>query len=380
MPKAFCIVGGGMVGAAAAIGLAQQGHNVTLIEAHMPAPFAPEQAPDMRVSAISLASQHLLDKLQAWESVLQMRSCPFQRLAVWEDPVCRTEFSATELGVSHLGHIVENRLVQLALHQALRAYSNVEWVTDTSFKHIDSCTQRVTLANGKSLAYDVLLGADGARSAVRQQAGIGTTGWQYQQQALAILVKVPEPAEDITWQQFRPEGPLAFLPLYDGYASLVWYDSPAKVASLKQLNRVQLAAEVTSHFPAALPPIEVLECASFPLTRMHAQRYVKQRVVLLGDAAHTINPLAGQGVNLGFRDVQALLAAFEAQADVDQALRDYEKQRRFDNALMMTGMDVLYAGFSNQQPLLKGLRNAGLWLAERLPLAKRRALKYALGV
>ena len=232
---------------------------------------------------------------------------------------------------------------------------------------------------------DLLLAADGAHSAMRQQAGIGVTEWDYPQRCMLINVDTEVAQQDITWQQFYPTGPRAFLPLPGAHASLVWYDSPARIRALQQLPLPQLEAAIRQAFPDCLPGIKVTGADSFALTRRHAQRYVAGRVVLLGDAAHTIHPLAGQGVNLGFRDVATLVDLLVPAAASDDEpwlaqLSRYQRQRRRDNLLMQSAMDLFCATFSNDLPPLRLLRNLGLGVAQRAGPLKRQALRYALGL
>jgi 2-octaprenyl-3-methyl-6-methoxy-1,4-benzoquinol hydroxylase len=381
------VVGGGMVGSATALGLVRQGLTVALVEQHMPEAFSPQQAPDMRVSALSAASEKLLIELGAWDFIQQMRLCPYRRLAVWEDSDCRTEFNARDIGVTHLGHIVENRVVQLGIHQALRQHQSITWVSNNTIAQIYlTGSPVIEFTGGQQIQAKLLIGADGAQSKVCTAANIGTQGWQYAQQAMGIKIKTCASQSDITWQQFCADGPKAFLPLYDGYASLVWYNSVAQIQRLKSLNKARLKQDIQQHFPAELADFEILDSACFPLTRMHANQYVKGNVLLIGDAAHSINPLAGQGVNLGFKDVGALLDAVQQNSqdltefNASSRLKQYEQVRRRDNLLMMTTMDVIYSAFSNDITPLKMLRNLGLKLADNSGPLKQQVMKYAMGL
>lgn len=388
-----CIVGGGMVGAAMALGLQKLGFQIAIIEPNMPKEFSPDQAPDMRVSAISLSSEKLLTQLGAWQFIQQMRICPYKRLSVWDKPSCRTNFDCAAINQPHLGHIVENRVIQLGLHQALNMQDNVTLFESQNIQSIViEHLATISFENGDDIQAKMLIGADGAQSIVRKSMNIGVQGWQYAQQALGIQIKTVAEQQDITWQQFTANGPLAFLPLYDGYASLVWYNHAADIQHLKTLSKNKLKQHILQHFPSDLVDFEVLELASFPLTRMHANHYFKGNSVLIGDAAHTINPLAGQGVNLGFKDVAALLDVITkeltthsketllVQAHSNRWLKNYEKARRTDNLLMMSVMDGLYATFSNHHLPLKIMRNLGLKLAEHSGPLKNQAIKYAMGL
>ncbi len=381
-----------MVGSACALGLAQLGLSVVMIERQQPQPFAPEQTPDLRVSAISLSSEQFFKSLGVWRYVEEMRSCPYRHLSVWENSASRTDFHSELLNRPHLGHIVENRIIQLALHQRFSAHPNLRCIFNDK---IDSITLQgsanIYLESKDVIHAKVLIGADGLNSVVRQAANIGVQGWQYSQQALGINIKTKAPQQDITWQQFTPQGPLAFLPLFNGYASLVWYNHSNQIDYLKRLTKKQLKQELIKNFPKELVDFDVLDCASFPLTRMHANQYCKGNVVVIGDAAHSINPLAGQGVNLGFKDVQVLLAVFGKNlAKFDESkhgsndnhvwIKEYEVSRRGDNLLMMSAMDSLYTSFGNNIMPLKLLRNLGLMLANHAGPLKKRALQYAVGI
>ncbi|MGK0381783.1 MAG: 2-octaprenyl-3-methyl-6-methoxy-1,4-benzoquinol hydroxylase [Flavobacteriales bacterium] len=389
----FCVVGGGMVGSAMVLGLAKLGFKVAVIEPSMPVPFDSTQPPDMRVAAISLTSEAILQDLGAWAHIKNMRLCPYKRLSVWDKPSCRTNFDCKAIGQPHLGHIIENRLVQLGLHAAIVNNHNVVFYENLKVTDITSNdVSQITLEDGQIIKAKLLIGADGGNSVVREAANIGVQGWQYSQQALGIQIKTNDVQQDITWQQFTPDGPMAFLPLYDGFASLVWYNSANQIRQLKSLSKEKLKQHILQHFPADLVDFEILDVASFPLTRMHANQYFKGNAVLIGDAAHTINPLAGQGVNLGFKDVAALLDVIRQALVIHEHavilqpnscsnwLKQYEENRRRDNLIMMSAMDLLYSLFSNSNMPFKLLRNLGLKLANNAGPIKNNAMKYAMGL
>jgi 2-octaprenyl-3-methyl-6-methoxy-1,4-benzoquinol hydroxylase len=232
----------------------------------------------------------------------------------------------------------------------------------------------------------VLVAADGAQSQLKQLAGIGSLGWQYQQACLLVHVCTDYGALPMTWQQFTPQGPRAYLPLPGQQASLVWYDDHLRIQQLATLAPAQLAQQIRQHFPAELGDFTVLKQAYFPLTRSHANHYVKGRLVLVGDAAHTINPLAGQGVNLGFADAQCLadllIKQFAGGTDLAAAslLAQYERERRKANLLMMSAMDVFYQVFSSQLAPLVQIRRLGLQLAGKTGPLKTYVGRYAAGL
>lgn len=413
------VVGGGMVGAASALTLAQLGLRVALVEQSEPEPYSPEQNSDLRVSAISLASQHLLEQVDAWSQVTHWRACPYKRLGVWEQSYAYTEFNADDIEQKQLGHIVENRLLQLALWQKVNTHTNIDLFCPYNLVNLsqDESQVNLTLKNITSsteitITTKLVIAADGANSQVRKMVDIGITAWDYQQSAMLINVKTEKPQQDITWQQFLPTGPIAFLPLtrtplanitlseeslsnvntakQGGYASLVWYQQRDEIKRLSALSNQQLQQEIMGVFPKRLGQIEVIAKGAFPLTRRHANSYQSQRVLLLGDAAHTINPMAGQGVNLGFKDVKALQTVIasaigngECWHDID-VLGRYETMRRKDNLLMMSTMDALYHSFSHPSPIVKTLRNVSLFAINKVPfintVVKNKALAYACGI
>ncbi|HEY4468169.1 MAG TPA: 3-demethoxyubiquinol 3-hydroxylase [Klebsiella sp.] len=382
------IVGGGMVGGALALGLVQQGFTVTVIEKNAPPAFDASSPPDVRISAISASSVGLLKRLGVWDAVRAMRAHAYRQLETWEWESAHVVFNAAELKLPELGYMVENNVLQLALWHALEAHERISLQVGTSLQAMrrGETYTSLTLTDGSQLAARLVVGADGASSQVRQLAGIGIHAWQYQQSCMLISVQCADDPGDSTWQQFTPAGPRAFLPLFDHWASLVWYDSPARIRQLQGMSMAQLQQEIIRHFPSRLGEVTPLSAGAFPLTRRHALQYVKPGLALVGDAAHTIHPLAGQGVNLGYRDVDALLDILgRANAHGEEwaslpVLKRYQTRRRADNFIMQSGMDLFYSGFSNDLPPVRILRNLGLMAAERAGVLKRQALKYALGL
>lgn len=382
------IVGGGMVGAAVACCLGDSGLSVAVIEAQPPEAFSADQAHDLRVSALSIASKNILQAVGAWDGVLSKRCCPFKRMRVWEN-AGDTTFNSDDIRCAELGYIVENRITQLALLERLPAFSNVQLMMPAAITKMtyDGRTSQLSLADGRLLTAKVLVAADGGQSRVRQSVGLGVTSWDYNQHALVIYVETAYPQQDITWQRFVSSGPQAFLPLTGHYGSIVWYQSPDEVRRLQALPPEQLKAELVAAFPDCLGEItQVLGVASFPLKRQHAQHYVKHGVALVGDAAHMINPLAGQGVNIGLLDAAALaevlVDAVKQGKDIADigVLRAYEAMRRRENLKMMTVMDVFYQSFSNDIMPLKLIRNIGLGLAQRLTPVRNKVMKAAMGL
>ncbi len=381
------ITGGGMVGAALACGLARHHFRVAVIERHQPNRFDPQNPPDVRISAIGVSSVALLKELEVWDAVQQMRCSPYRRLETWEWQNAHAVFDAASLGLPELGYMVENSVLQWALWEKMQA-QEITVLCPSSVRtaeYRDGFWQ-LTLDNDQQITTRLWTGADGANSQVRHLAGIGVSGWEYSQSCMLISVECENSPGDSTWQQFTPHGPRAFLPLYDNFASLVWYDSAARIRQLAKMPASQLTQEVMHHFPERLGNVRVLSAGAFPLTRRHAADYVRPGLALVGDAAHTINPLAGQGVNLGYRDIDALI---DVLSDARRSgrdwwqlptLRQYQRKRYGDNLLMQNGMDLFYLAFSNQNHPLMLVRNLGLMAAQRAGWLKKKALSYALGL
>ncbi len=382
------IVGGGMVGATLGCALGGTALRVAVLETAEPPPYAPEDAHDLRVSAISIASASILRTTGAWEGITSRRACPYRRMRVWES-LGDVEFRSEEIHEPVLGHIVENRIIQLAVLERLKAFSNVELVCPAVTKKIEYKKEGsiVELQDGRRFKARLLVAADGGLSQVRQAAGMGVSGWDYQQHALVLTVDTAYPQQDITWQRFTPQGPQAFLPLTGPHASIVWYNTPDEVKRLRSLDDETLLAKLKETFPPELGQISRITAkGSFPLKRQHALSYVKEGVALIGDAAHMIHPLAGQGVNIGLLDAAALaeviITSLREGRDIGslETLKNYESMRRTNNLLMMTVMDLFFRTFGNTSKPLRFVRNLGLGLAERVSPAKNRVMRYAMGI
>ncbi|WP_221074214.1 FAD-dependent monooxygenase [Agarivorans aestuarii] len=375
------VVGGGMIGAASAQGFALQGLSVLMLESFEPKAFDTNQPIDLRVSAISHASVNLLKQLDAWSAISAMRLCPYQQLQVWEDPQDKLIFDSAQLNLPELGFMLENRIIQLGLWQANERAGVSRKIVQTS-QLISNSQQGVELlVDDVSLSASLMVVADGANSKMREQLGLGISAWDYRHDCFAINVKLDAPQQTATWQQFYPTGPRALLPLANQHAALIWYDAKATIQELKQLSKAQLKQRIESEFPRLPGEIEILDSASFPLTRRHVGNYVKHSAVVIGDAAHTINPLAGQGVNLGYRDVKCLLEQVERYGigNKDKALSRFEVRRKPDNHVMQSGMDLFYLMFSNSLPPLQAMRKLAIKSVQQSGPVKDWALKYALG-
>ncbi|MGC9457176.1 MAG: UbiH/UbiF/VisC/COQ6 family ubiquinone biosynthesis hydroxylase [Halothiobacillaceae bacterium] len=383
------VVGGGMVGMSLAAELVAAGLEVAVVERDEPAPYDPAQPHDLRVSAVSPASRGFLDAIGAWPRLAAMRLCPYRRMRVWDRAGHgQTRFDAADIGEPVLGYIAENRLIRLAIWQQATAADNLRLHLGSAADDllVDDAGVTLSLANGTRLRGRLLVGADGANSWVRRQAQIGDTAWDYDQHALVLSVRTEYPQQDITWQRFTPTGPEAFLPLPGPHASLVWYHDPHAVARMLSMPDGALLDALHQQFPPELGRVEDIAArGSFSIRRMHAHDYVQPRIALAGDAAHTIHPLAGQGVNLGFMDAAALGAVIRGAAERGEdigalrVLRRYERARKGDNLAVQTAMDLFHRGFRPQEWPLRLARNLGLDLVDRLPPLRQTVERLASG-
>ena len=391
----ICIVGGGMVGCALAALLGRDQRyagSVVLLEAGDPPRLA--DGYDLRVVALSATSQLVLEAVGAWPEIVAMRVSPYREMQVW-DADSRpgfpgsVHFSAAEVGAATLGHIVENQLIRYTLWQSLADLERVVLRPNSRVAdlRLDDETARVSLENGEVMECTLIVAADGAASPIREMAGIETTGWSYGQKAVVTHVKCELPHRETAWQRFLPSGPLAFLPLADGRCSVVWSNTIEGADRLLGLNETEFLGELGAASDGTLG--RMLACgqrAAFPLRLLHARDYCRQRLVLIGDAAHAIHPLAGQGVNLGFLDAAALhetlVKALQAGEDPGDrsVLRRYERWRKGDNLAMLAAMDGIKRLFSNDLQSLARIRGFGLSLVNALPPARKAFVRRAMGM
>ncbi len=384
------IVGAGMVGAACALGLARAGMRVAVIEEH------PAQAPttadelDLRVVAVSPQAQHLLASLGVWDDFAAVRVSPYGRMQV-VDAVggAALSFDAADYGWPCLGHIVENRLIAGVLWQALEREEAVRTYSEERLARFEIGERgvRVELESGSALEANLLIAADGQQSKVRQDLLIGVAGAPYPQSALVAHIDIGAAHGGLAWQRFLPGGPLAFLPLADGRASIVW--------TLGQETAQSMVKAPVRDFEGLLQrasagrfgaPRLSSERAVFPLRLQIAQRFVDERVILIGDAAHVVHPLAGQGVNLGFEDVGTLLASVEkaragGRVPLSQGdLARWGRERRSEATLAAQAFDALNRLYAVADGPWVAARSFGLGLVDRLPLLKRKFAERAAGI
>ncbi len=391
------IVGGGMVGTAIACGLADSGMRIAVLEAaEWTVPWQPEQV-DPRVSALTEASRAFLQSLNAWPGMTQMRVTPYQQMKVWEaDGTGHIEFSCDDIHAENIGHIVENSVTLNALHQQLEQ-TDVEVIRGAqlvgiteAFKDEYGVERSVMLADGTQLSAQLIVATDGARSKLREWGSFETREWDYGHDAIVTTIKLEQPHQGTCWQRFMPTGPLALLPITfnadDRYCSIVWSTTPDEAARLSALSDEDFCAELSLAFEHRLG--KVISCDprfSFPLRQRHAKTYWKPGLVLAGDAAHTIHPLAGQGVNLGLLDaatlVEELANAWQRQQPlgIEQTLGKYQRRRMPDNLKMMALMESFKRIYGPVPVGVRWIRNVGMNLVNQTPMVKKQLLRQALG-
>ncbi|MGY3570782.1 FAD-dependent 2-octaprenylphenol hydroxylase [Vibrio paucivorans] len=386
----IAIVGGGMVGLALAAAFKDSELRIAVIEGQQPDDQLNE-LPDVRVSALSRSSENILKNLGAWDGIMQRRASPYSAMEVWEqDSFARIEFSANQLAQPDLGHIVEHRVIQLSLLEQVTQQSNV-----TLFMPAKCATMAIgeseawlTLDNGQAITAKLVVGADGANSWVRNQLDIPLTHWDYGHSAVVANIRTVEPHQAVARQTFTPQGPLAFLPMSgDNMSSIVWSTEPSRAERLVAMSPNEFNKALTSEFDNRLGLCEVVgERFAFPLKMRYARDFAVERVALVGDAAHTIHPLAGQGVNLGLLDAaslaQEVLALWHKGEDFGSKrnLRDYERWRKAEAAKMIAAMQGFKDLFEGNNPAKKLIRGIGMKLAGQIPGAKDEIMKRALGL
>ena len=381
------IAGGGMVGATLACLLGKSGKRVAVLEAYQPTVFSPDDPYDLRVSALSRASQRALLDTGAWDGIAARRAFPYEAMQVWDATGSgEIRFDAADLGEPDLGHIVENRVIQLALLDALQALDTVDWYCPDKLVALVVNEQHVTvtLHSGQTLQAQLLVGADGAQSKVRELAGIGMAIQDYGQKGLVCVVQTEFPHQFTAWQRFMPGGPLAFLPLAEGFCSIVWTLPADQADAMLRLSDSDFCRELSQALDYRLGEVlAVGERAAVSLRGRHADSYSQERVVLVGDAAHTIHPLAGQGVNLGIKDALELVAQIRqstGDCGSTKVLRAYERARRGDNILTQKAMEGFRLLFGNTLTPWKILRNSGLTIVNRMGFLKYEMAKRAMGI
>lgn len=390
MNRPIVVVGGGMVGLLLAMLVSQAKIPVTMIEAHEPALDWNPRDLDARVSAVNAVSQRLLTKMNVWDLLRPATVSSLQQLTVW-DAVGGADinFDSAEVGAPALGAIVENREIIRVLWQQLKTSDGVTVIPNVKPMELIQDREQIELVldNGARLTGALVVGADGGKSWVRQQMAGETVEKSYHQQAIIAVVKTEQSHHQTGWQAFLPDGVLALLPLADSHhCAIVWSVSTERAQELMALDQEQFNHEINDAFGLRLGEITgVTQPQAIPLMMRHVKNYVKPRIALIGDAAHTIHPLAGQGVNLGFMDAaclaQCIIDAHQQQCDIGswRVLRRYERWRKGDNTMMLMAMRGFKELFSTTSPLIVQARNTGLQVTNKLDIIKNYVMRIAMG-
>lgn len=386
----IAIVGGGMVGLTFAASLKESSLRIAIIEGQEPDDKLHE-IHDVRVSALNRASQNILQSVGAWSGIQNRRCSTYTQMQVWEkDSFARIDFDSHQFVPNNLGHIVENRVVQLSLLEQVKKQDNVTFYMPNRCQSLAVGESEVwlTLDDGQALTAKLLVGADGANSWVRQQFDIPLTQWDYGHTAIVANIHNELAHDKVARQIFTPSGPLAFLPLEEQHhCSIVWSTESKRAERLMSLSDEAFSREITAEFDVTLGLSKLVgERQSFPLKMRYARDFVLDRCVLIGDAAHTIHPLAGQGVNLGLLDAASLAEHIEVlwgsrqDIGIKQNLREYERWRKAEASKMIAAMQGFKTMFSGDNPAKKLIRGVGMSLMNVAPFAKNEMMQRALGL
>ncbi|MFP1789674.1 FAD-dependent 2-octaprenylphenol hydroxylase [Lonsdalea quercina] len=384
------IAGGGMVGLALACGLQGSGLSIAVLEKQQVNAPSSLRGLAPRVSAINAASEQLLRRIGVWQTIAAQRISPYNAMSVWDrDSFGSISFNGEETGFSHLGHIIENDVIQQSLWQHAERARDITLIAPAALKQVAWGENEafITLEDGNMLTARLVVGADGAHSWLRQHADIPLTFWDYGHHALVANIRTQRPHESVARQVFHGDGMLAFLPLSDPHlCSIVWSLPPERAQSLLEAPAATFNSQLAAEFDMRLGLCELESVRqSFPLTARYARSFAAHRLVLMGDAAHTIHPLAGQGVNLGFMDVAELIAELKRLQtqgkDIGHYLylRRYERRRKYSAAVMLASMQGFRDLFAGSHPVKKVLRDVGLKLADTLPGIKPTLVRQAMG-
>lgn len=385
----IAIVGGGIVGLTLAAALKNSDLNLAIID-KTPCYQALSDKPTARVSAINQANIKALHRYDIWPYLQQDRANPYTAMHVWDrDSFGDIHFSCDEMGSDALGVIVENQALVNALAQAVEAQPNVQVVTAGIDRVLSGVSQTMLMLDNDSvLSCRLLVGADGAHSFVRKQAGLPITFKDYEHTAIVANIRTSLPHNNVARQAFTPTGPLALLPMAKpNVCSIVWSQTPTQAASLMALDDVAFCNALTAASNSVLGTMSLeTERAAFPLTMRYARQWAKDGVALVGDAAHTIHPLAGQGANLGMQDALSLAETLRNLSDagkdigLHKHLRSYERSRKTEAVKMIAAMDGFKFLFDGDDPFKKLVRGIGLSATDKITAVKSAFVSHAMGL
>lgn len=402
------IAGAGMVGASLACLLADTSLRIALLDKQVLTepdtaigPILDKEKFDPRVSAISQASKSLFEQLGVWEDIVTKRACSYGNMQVWDaQGTGAVHFSATDINRPELGNIVENSVITAALQKKIFQCNRLQVISPFSLETIEDIEidgkplLQLGSSDGQSIRASLIVAADGANSRIRQLANFDCSEWDYEHHALVTTVRTEKPHNNTAFQRFLETGPLAFLPLRvaekdddQHFCSIVWSMQPEKAKRVMSLNEEEFRAELGAAIEFELGNIESCDKRfAFPLRQRHAINYVKNNIVLVGDAAHTIHPLAGQGVNLGFLDAKVLAEELIRGVEAGRCVSDstvllrYQRKRKGHNLSMMWLMEGFKRLFAEQDLTIRWLRNVGMKSVNKLTLVKNQMIRLAMGL
>jgi len=384
------VIGGGVVGLTVALTLATSELNVAVIDAQV-GDQSLDATPQLRVSTFTLATQTVMEKLGVWPLLDQERLCAYQHMSVWDqDSFANIGFSHEDVQQPYLGHVVENQNLRRALWLKAQQSKHISLIAPKKVSKMVFGQQEsfLTLDDENMLTARLVVGADGANSMVRQKANLPLTFWDYEHHSIVATIKTSLPHDNTARQVFTAHGPLAFLPLWDQHhCSIVWSQQEPIAKQLLALDNAAFAKALMATFDMRLGICELVsERHSFPLKMRYARQWVTDRVALVGDAAHTVHPLAGQGANLGIMDAVALaeqvIKISEQGKDIglSKNLRPYERWRKTEAVKMIATMESFKRLFDGANPVQKFVRDIGLSAMDQLPRAKQNIVRHAIGL
>lgn len=384
------VVGAGIVGLTQALALKDSGLSVAVIDSQI-SQSMPIGEPELRVSALTLATETVMKNIGAWQHLDVERMGTYAQMYVWDqDSFANIQFSASDVATEQLGFVIENQSLRHALWLQAEQAAFIQLLAPKKISHLVVGQQEtfITLDDDSHLTARLVIGADGANSFVKKKANLVETFWDYDQQAIVATIKTTLPHDNVARQVFTPTGPLAFLPLWDAHhCSIVWSQEQSKSAELMSLSATEFEKALTVAFDAQLGLCSLVsEKQFFPLKMRYTRQWLDDRVALIGDAAHTIHPLAGQGANLGILDAAALAEQIIKMVKKDKDfglaknLRPFERWRKTETVKMIAAMEGFKRLFGGSQPGKKLLRDIGLSAVDHLPQTKNCIIKQAMGV
>ncbi|AKC60484.1 FAD-dependent oxidoreductase [Blochmannia endosymbiont of Camponotus (Colobopsis) obliquus] len=384
------VIGGGVIGSSFALYLSQSNFRIALVEKNIQKlVVSKNNPPDLKVLAINCNSINFLTEINIWPFIDEFYCTPYCQLETWEYQVAKVTFNSNSIYLSKMGFIVEYQRLQTAMWQSFDKHENLTLYYPFSIISIkyNGVYWQIELNDNRIIIGRLLIGADGMNSSVRKLSGISISGWEYGQSCMLLSARAEKKQSNTIWQIITPCGLKGCLPLYDNWVSLMWYDTTERIHQLKKLPLLVLEKKIRNVFMPKLGNIKLYNVGYSHLFCQHVHEYIRPGLALIGDAAHCMHSLAGQGVNLGFKDA-VMLARILIDArnkdnrywDKIEVLQCYQHKRRYDNLLMQIGIHAFYLIFINNNIFLKVIRNIGCIFINNSNFFKKKILKYALGI